>query len=323
MKRGKKKESGESLEDYKKQATRNCLVKVKEIFSLTYMDLQNQISEFETEILEIKSNDLRELYSSLKPRFQIDDNTLNRLIKNNIIPYRNAINAIYLWVKTKFSKIYDECEYEVRLTYTATTVGGIKELLGHGRDLNINKTRSFEGVYALYRPFHLSPKDHVTIALFEIGRNVIGNSNISSEFNCKYYSEYIEYGHNKKTFAEGKVIPHGDRLLAILSTEGKGSFTILFDEVNESHDSYERDNMGGILIAALNKKSSAWPVFVQRFSSKDDFKIGTINASELYGMNPEIFNRLRRGAIHWSDDLFTGFGGAKSHSALGKKKLKN
>jgi hypothetical protein len=240
------------------------------------------------------------------PKFEADDNVISRCLSQGYIPYRQLVNALYLWMSIDFAEVYRPIEDEERMQTSEIAVSAIKELLAHGSDLNFDKARAFAGTYSLYRPSHVNPNGEIRVSRLVIGLEAQADGE-RSEFNCTYESRYNEDGRPRATFATGKIIPHYNRALAILTTRAKGSFVLMFDDITADHSERQYDSMGGIMIAAAANASSAWPIYAVRTDAAA-FEFKRYTADQLPDLGRGPWDRLRRGNIYWADETFPGFG---------------
>jgi hypothetical protein len=306
---GRKHQVGEVIPIWQQRAAIAALaqVRIDKKWTLNGCVAALQQAEEETAILCKRSNDKRNAFVKLKPEFDADDNTIGRVLKNHI-PSNQLTNAIYLWMATSYKSVYDPLEEQERARETEKDVSAIRLLLGHSNELNLAKAKDFAGTYRLFRPSHNDPNDVIMVTKFVIGKDALSAG--ESDFSCSYESEYVEDGKETATEAVGKIIPHGQRLLAVLTTLGKGNFFILFDRAYRETDASSFQSMGGIMMAAVTDgPASAWPVFAARVDDpRAEFEYSQYDASELTSLPRSVWNRLRRGAIYWADETFPGFG---------------
>ena len=301
-KRGKPRLAGAELPIEKQRAAVRTLAVVRKQEGWTIRDCLDLLERAGRRITKSHPDQC----ASLCPKFEADDNVISRCLSQTYIPYRQLVNAIYLWMSIEFAEVYRPLEDEERMQTSEIAVSAIKELLAHGSDLNFDKARAFAGTYSLYRPSHMDPNREIRVSRLIIGLDAHTDGE-PSEFNCSYDSDYVEDGRPRSALATGKIVPHYSRALAILTTRSKGSFILMFDDITA--DNYDRqiDNMGGIMIAAAANTSSAWPVYAVR-TNPDEFSFKSYTADELPTLGRGPWDRLRRGNIYWADETFPGFG---------------
>lgn len=247
-----------------------------------------------------------ELWGDLEPTFDADDNVLSRCIKQGHLPYNQLVNGLYLWMLTYYRDEFQRIEDEEKMRENEVAVSAISHLLANDAELNFKDARMFGGTYTLFRPSHVHPNNEIHRVKFIIGSEAHA-PNGPSEFNCSYESRYEDHGRVRSTIATGKIIPHYNRLMAIMTTGSKGSFILMFDNIAGDHSGKQIDVMGGIMISAATGVSSAWPVYARR-TDPSAFEFKTHTAEELPSLGRGPWDRLRRGNIYWADETFPGFG---------------
>lgn len=300
--RGRPRLAGEELPIEHRRAAIRTLASIK---SQKRWTIQECLAELSRAGIDLRKTHSKQC-ENLAAQFTASKTVIHRCIAENYIPYRQLTNGIYLWMSVKFKKDFERTLREERMQENEKAVYSIKDLLAHGSDLNFEKARSLAGVYSLYRPSHVRPDDEILCARFIIGRNALKTGD-KSEFNCSYESRYDDSGRERSTVATGKMIPHHDRLIAILTTSLKGSFILMFDDIAGDHAKSKVDTMGGIMIAAATGVSSAWPIYARRTDPRA-FQFKTHTAEELPSLGRGPWDRLRRGNIYWADETFPGFG---------------
>lgn len=301
-KRGKPRLAGEELPIERQRAAVRALALVRKSEGWTIRNCQDELERAGRVIAKSHSEDC----ARYCPKFEADDNVISRCLSQGYIPYRQLVNAFYLWMSIDFAEVYRPIEDEERMQTSEIAVSAIKELLAHGSDLNFDKARAFAGTYSLYRPSHVNPNGEIGVSRLVIGLDAQSDGE-GSEFNCTYESRYNEDGRPRATFATGKIIPHYNRALAILTTRAKGSFVLMFDDITADHSERQYDSMGGIMIAAAANASSAWPIYAVRTDAAA-FEFKRYTADQLPDLGRGPWDRLRRGNIYWADETFPGFG---------------
>lgn len=300
--RGRPKLEGEELTIEQRRAAIRTFAYVRAQKGWT---IQECIAQLSRAGIELRKSHPKKC-SDFAAKFTADKTVIHRCLAESYIPYRQLVNGIHLWMSIKFKKEYHRIFREEYAQINEIAVHSIKDLLGHGSDLNFEKARAFAGTYSLFRPSHVYPNEQIQRVKFVIGLDA-NTPGSKSEFNCSYESRYEDHGRTRSTVATGKIIPHSDRLLAILTTSTKGSFILMFDDVAGDHSALQYDTMGGIMISAATSASSAWPIYAHRTDAKT-FEFKTHQAEELESLGRGPWDRLRRGNIYWADETFPGFG---------------
>jgi hypothetical protein len=309
---GRKKRVGDIIPVWKQRAAIEALIRVRldRKWTLNACVMALQEARYNVERLCNEDREKKDEFVKLHPEFDADDNTISRALKGHI-PYNELVNAIYLWMATMHKSFYKPLEAEEYARENETGVSETRLLLGHDRTLNLNKAQDLAGTYKLYRPSHNDPKNTIIVSKLIIGHDAIaGENHDKSYFNCSYESEYSQDDKVTTTLATGKIVPHGQRVLALLTTLRKGNFVILFDRIYGDTDSSLFQSLGGIMIAAIiDGPASAWPIYALRVDDpKAEFEFTDYHATDLKNLPRGVWDRLRRGAIYWADETFPGFG---------------
>jgi len=240
------------------------------------------------------SPEARELASEAD--FMPDDNTVYRALRSGRPPNDPAAKAIILWMSRAYADEFVTMRLEEHLRQRETLVSALKDALGHGAGLTLDAVRSFAGEYRLYQPFHLKPRTHIMVSRFSIGRD-------ENLFDCMMTSRFTnELGKEREGIVGGKIVPHGTRLLAIMTSAGtsRSNFIIHFDGVDHHLNQEAVDSLGGLMIAAAGTESaSAWPVFAERLNEAEEFEPHVIEASNYAELPLPLRDRFDRGAVYW------------------------
>ena len=293
--RGRKAETPgiEPLDPLSSIAALRTLAAVRERERWSYRKAAEEVSNFGR---SDKGRD-RARATKFEPDFEFDDNTLYRAIRNNRPPYDAASKAIWLWADANEQSLYLEIYMEEQLAAEEGLVSSLKEALGHGPDFDFEKVAAFSGTYRLYRPHHLKPKQAVIVSKLTIGDG-------DSLFDCTLESRFEdEFGDERRDFAEGKIVPHGPRMMAILTSPStaRANFFLYFDDVDHVHEETSAvRKMGGILLSAAGSNAaSAWPIYARRVANGGTCEPATLTLQQLANLPKVVQDRLDRGAVYW------------------------
>jgi len=232
-----------------------------------------------------------------EPNFSFDDNTIYRAIKSGKPPHDSISKAIWLWATDQEEPLYLALHMEEELATKEVLVSSLKEALGHGSDFDFQKVAAFAGIYRLYRPHHLDPKRFILVA-----RLIIGNGD--SHFDCSLDTWHDDaFGEPRRNYAEGKIVPHGPRMLAIISVPGPSfsNFILHFDEIDHRMEEESGvKGMGGIMLSAAGSgPASAWPIYARRVKDGEAFDPATQHTARYADVPGLVQERMDRGAVYW------------------------
>ncbi len=203
--------------------------------------------------------------------------------------------AIYLWARAKYSKdLADRCtEEEMRqqepLIAAFTDFWGVKSL-------SADLVRSAAGEYEMYRPFYKDPHSKILVSRFSVGG--------ASMFRCEMRADASDIGKDvPRDRFHGKLIPHGERLMAVLRSPMRISSSIIihFDQIVCEHSDELITAMDGVMLTAIGYgPSSAWPACWRRVESAEHAHPRLIEKADWGNLDESILDALGRGTVHWN-----------------------
>lgn len=224
--------------------------------------------------------------------------SLRRIRQNVGIPTKDFAWFLEHWLTAK----YPEFLARERRTADQPFVAHCRAVLGRTPDPVPSKMDKYIGHYALYRPFHLRPRQQIIVERFSIGEN--GNS-----FACELSSRYPHITEMDGTDSQGLCVPHGRKLMALMTVESDSYSQILvyFDRVHTKNHRDESKSttviaMTGIMMASVGDAddASAWPVYLQRVPSKQDVDRKVIEGLQIHDLPDLAQKSLQRGAVYWN-----------------------
>jgi len=234
-------------------------------------------------------------------------------IRNSITGKTKEINNRY--VNTIYVYFYSKIEYrsilnshisEEKMKLREGLVREFRKILHRG-DISAGDENMFKGEYALYHPFHLSPKDSVLVWRLSVGtgfgKNIKGDKICLGPFDCAAEFNYQRVGLDANEYYDGKIIKHGDQATIVLSRERGAHFLIHVDHRTKVKGDISAE-LSGIIIAAVDRPATAWPFYARRLIEKEELTSGVIDAKNV---PPEAHEWLQRGAIHWQSRYYPGF----------------
>ena len=281
------------LDDVSSLAALRTLAAVREQKGWSYATAARKITEYGTTDAAIAYAQK----AKVEPDYAFDDNTIYRAIREGKPPYDAASKAIWLWATSQHEALYLDLHMQADLVANEGLVSALKEALGHGSDFDFAKIAAFSGIYKLYRPHHQKPKDAILISRLIIGER-------EARFDCRLETCFEdEFGEESRNIAEGKIVPHGPRLMALISSPppSRSNFILHFDEIDHRLESESGvRGMGGIMLSAAGSVSaSAWPIYARRVKESESFEPHVIPASGYAELPVPVRERLDRGAVYW------------------------
>ena len=110
-KRGKPRLAGEELPIERQRAAVRALALVRKSEGWTIRDCQDELERAGRVIAKSHIDEC----ARYCPKFEADDNVISRCLSQGYIPYRQLVNALYLWMSIDFAEAYRPIEDEERM----------------------------------------------------------------------------------------------------------------------------------------------------------------------------------------------------------------
>ena len=223
-----------------------------------------------------------------------DFKTIKSSIKDNKLPNSWLIWAFFLFLKEDYGNELRSQQIGEQLERKENLVKSLKELLGYSTTLDADVIQCLRGCYELYRPFHLDPMKKIMISRLEIGHD--------GDFSCRLTDSYqTRAGKSQDDTFEGKIVPHGGKMMAIVTSTValKASFVLHFDNIDANLNRGIVQEMSGIVLTSVGQSpASAWPIYASR-KDQSDFEPRIIEGSEYHSLPEPLQESMDRGAVHW------------------------
>lgn len=236
------------------------------------------------------------------PHFFPDETTVRRGLKKNRVSDPIAL-GLNLWLKTAFSHLYQRHLHDELIRSEEVFVRTTRVVLGGDGALKLGRIRQLEGQYRLIRPHHLDPGRSAIMELFTIGGT-------TSPYECSLVSKFDnEYGRPSGTTVTGRIVPHSNRLIALMGNATKAQIVIHFDSLEVDDHTNTTSALRGIMIASVgNLPSSAYPLQCVRVEPGEPFKPHVLSADEVGRLPKSAREALTRGSVAWRREDYRAFG---------------
>lgn len=235
------------------------------------------------------------------PHFAPDETSIRRAMNRNRVSDPIAL-ALNLWLKSAFSHLYHRHLHDELIRTEEVFVRTTRVVLGGDGALKLQRIRQLEGNYKLVRPHHLDPGKAAIAEHFRIG-------GIRSPYECSLVSKFQnDYGRPSGTTVNGRIVPHSNRLIALMGNATKAQLVIHFDNLEIDDHTNTASAMRGIMIASVgNLPSSAYPIQCIRVDPDEEFQPHVLTSEEVARLPKSAREALTRGSVAWRSEDFRPF----------------
>jgi hypothetical protein len=304
-KSGRPRNVGEPMSDGDARLTLRVLRRHREDNPISFSNMSKEIHKTVSAYLEGK--DPLFPFDRTEVRPFVSKSSLNRALLDDVIPENAPMKAIHLWIMSIDScKLEYEREHQREyLQSKEPQVLSVRKLFGHRADMQTVRISPWLGNYALYRPFHLDPKNKAQVNFLKIGAD-------ESDFDCTLTSFFpAPLNPETKLVGRGKFTPLGnDHAVALMAMNQEffagrpdedtqvGTYTL---HVSDPQRSTGIDGFGGILVASMGPIPSAWPIFAMRLPHDEEIQPHVLDREEYRALLPIIRKQLDRGGVYWDE----------------------
>jgi hypothetical protein len=246
--------------------------------------------------------------------FDPDLKTIKKLMET-----REPINdwhmwGFFLWFQNDYGKELLQKQIGEQLKRKEQGVKSLRLMLGHWEPVQAGRMQSLQGSYKLYRPSHVSPTEKIIISQLDIGKE-------DNHFFCSLSSKFNDsYNKPREDFFRGHIIPHGNKLMAIMFDSVTnyeepgfrypgigvdGNIILHFDDVDYSANDEAVQGLSGIVLMAVGSgPASAWPILARRLAEGEVFEPSELDAADFPSLPRPIQQSLSRGAVHWDHSYY-------------------
>jgi hypothetical protein len=244
--------------------------------------------------------------------FDPDLKTIKKLIES-----KEPINdwhmwGFFLWLRNDYGKDLLDKQIGEQLKRKEQGIVSLRGLLGIWSQVNSGDMKSIQGDYKLYRPSHVAPMAKIIVSKLTVGKE-------DDYFHCALSSKFNDtYGTERTDFFRGHIVPHGQKLMAIMfdsvtnyeepgvrfsERSIKGNLVLHFDDVDYTANDEAVRGLNGIVLMSVGAgPASAWPIIARR--AEEGFEPCELDASDFASLPEPIQDSLGRGAVHWNPRFF-------------------
>ncbi len=270
-------------------------------------------SLFENEFLEF-SNRIDAAYQgrilkdlSLSPDdydFDVSESSFKRVLRYKSRPTNKILNSLYIWLYYEYPD-YLELEIDkgrLKNKSEELLVREVRKVFGIKEEPSATEMLDFRGSFALYRPFHLRPRERISLDRLSV---CLPGSAFACELATKFETEGgVEV---EEEFA-GKIIRHGNTATIIMASEIGSGVTLHIDHFDFNSDDYEPvQGFSGIMVmAGGNNSNAAFPFYACKWKNQERIFPKLLNLGEIEDVPRSALSRIMRGAVYTDPLDFPG-----------------
>jgi hypothetical protein len=206
--------------------------------------------------------------------------------------------ALQAWLRAHRAELYAKHLRKLEVEEQATLAVEVREFFGHGRDINMDAVEALAGTYELYRPFHLAPKEQVSVAKMELGLSK------AEPLACTMTHAFSDdFKEGLKSHYDGMFIPCRGKVIVMLKERrdddkvAHSKFIGFIDKIDENSGDFSM-----LMIASSHgEAASCWPMYAHKLEKPKKFKFRHISRGPdgQFALPTPVREWLAKGAIYW------------------------